>query len=162
MTSRMSVLLSAALLSTTALGYGPALAGVGPPPPPPPPAGVATNSSDTTLYVGLNLLFGSGAPTLEGILGVASGETDTSGDVTGGKAALHFRLNDGFGLRKFKITGLVGDEDVQGELGFGYNFESQSFLGVLGANGKYWAAGADYDFTTGLEGYIGAHSIEGF
>ncbi len=146
-------------LSMVALAIAvPSFAGVTPPPRPP----VATSSNQTTAFVGLNWVFGSGGQTVEGILGVAHGEVDAAGDVTGAKGALHFRLNDGIAFRKIKLTGIFGDTDVQGEAGVGYNFETGSPIGVLGANGDYFAAGADLSFNGILEGYVGVHSIGDF
>ena len=147
-------------LAATALilfGVTGAIAGVLPPPPP-----AATSASTTTAFVGLNWVFGHGGQNVEGILGVANGHVSGGGDVTGAKAALHFRLTHGFALRKFKFTGLVGDTNAQFEGGLGFNFEDGNLFGVAGANGDYFAAGADVNFTGGLEAYIGAHSIGDF
>jgi len=146
-------------LSVVALAIAaPSFAGVAPPP----PAAAVTGSNQTTAFVGLNWVFGSGEQTVEGILGVAYGEVDAAGDVTGAKGALHFRLNDGIVLRQAKLTGLFGDTDVQAEVGGGFNFETGSPIGILGANGDYFAIGADLSFNGILEGYVGVHSIGDF
>ena len=133
------------------------LAGVAPPAPPPP-----GGSSRTAAFVGLNWVFGGGDQTVEGILGVAYGEVDAGGDVTGAKGALHFRLNDGFRLRKVKLTGLFGDTDVQVEGGLGFNLERNGAFAVGGINGDFFAAGADLHFGGLLEGYVGVHTIGDF
>ncbi len=140
-----------------------ALAGVAPSPSPSPsPSSSFGETDETTVYVGVNFVFGNQKQTIEGILGVATAETDSSGDVTGGKLGLHFRLNDGFGLRKIKLTGLSGQEDLQGEAGIGWDFENGTFMGILGFNGSYFAGGGDFKLDGDHEGYIGLHTIGSF
>ena len=152
-----------ALTLVAILGTTPVLAGSDfIPSPLDPPQSVYQSSKTKKAYVGLNVLFGNGGPTVEGILGLVYADTDVDGDVTGAKAALHFQFSGGVSSRKFKLTGLNGDEDLQAEIGGGWNFQSGSFFGTLGANGPYAAAGIDYDFTNGLEGYLGVHSIGSF
>lgn len=133
-------------------------AGVAPPPRPPAPSG----SETTTLFVGLNWVFGNGGQTVEGIIGVAHGKVDGAGDVTGAKGALHFRVNDGLSLRKVKLTGLWGDQDVQAEGGLGFNVENGNAFATGGVNGGYFHAGGDLNFGGLLEGYVGIHTIGEF
>lgn len=154
--------LAAAALAGTLFVTG-ALAGTLPPPPPP-PAASADSEEDTTAFVGLNVVFGAGGQSVEGIIGVAHAETDADGDVTGAKASLHFGLGGpgGIGLSKAKLTALGGEEDLQGEAGIGWDFGAGGIIGVIGFNGNYYAGGADIVFGSGVEGYLGLHTIGEF
>jgi hypothetical protein len=152
--SMLSRILIAGLFALTATTH--ALAGTLPTP-------VTTTqtlgSNDTTLFVGLNWTFGAHGQGVEGILGVAYGEIDPDGDVEGAKASMHFGLSDGISLDKIKLTGLFGKDNAQVELGGGFNIKTGSPFGVIGANGEYYALGADIDFGGGVEGYAGLHTI---
>lgn len=128
----------------------------------PPPTTTVTGISRTTAFVGLNWVFSANGQSVEGILGVAHGNVDASGDVTGAKGALHFGLNDGIELRKLKLTGLVGDNDIQAEGGLGFNLANGSLFGIGGLNGDYFHAGGDLHFNGLFEGYAGVHSIGDF
>lgn len=118
-------------------------------------------NSDTTLFAGISFVFGSRGESVEGILGVATGEIDLDGDVTGAKLSGHFGFADGVSFDKIKLTGLVGGEDVQAELGGGYSFKLSQPFAVVGANGDYVAVGADIFFDRTYEGYLTLHTIGG-
>jgi hypothetical protein len=131
--------------------------------PPTPTTETVYSEADTTrAFLGLNLTFGAGGVTPEGILGVVHGTTDESNDFTGAKASLHFDIQDRFRLRSGKLTALSGERDLQGELGLGYNFGRQAVFGVAGVNGEHYQAGADIGFDGVLEGYIGLHTLGEF
>lgn len=125
------------------------------------PIPVGDDGKSTTAFVGLNWSFGA-TPHPEVVLGVAHGNSDSSGDLTGAKAALFFDLRHGFVPSKVKLTGLYGKTYVQGEAGLGYNFDTGTGFGVGGFNGSYYTLGADFDLYGGIEGYLGAHSIGKF
>ena len=145
----------AALDALKAITASPALAGG------PTETTIYSDADTTKAFVGLNLSFGAGGMTPEGVLGVATGETDTSNDFTGASAALHFGLGD-FGLRSVRITGLAGDPDTQGELGLGYSFAGRSVFGVLGVNTNYFRAGTDLGLDGAFSPYFGVQSLDGF
>ena len=117
------------------------------------------SNSDTTLFAGVNFTFGSGGQNVEGVVGVAYGEIDTSNDVKGAKASLHFGFMDGFSLNKVKLTALFGSDDAQAEIGGGYSLKSGAPFAVIGANGEYFAVGTDIFFDGQWDGYLGLHSI---
>jgi hypothetical protein len=110
----------------------------------------------------VNLVFGSGGVTPEAVLGVTHGTTDTSNDVTGANASVHFGLANGFGLRAVKLTGLSGDVDQWGELGLGYNFGSGSVFGVGAIADENLRAGVDLGFDGFFQGYVGLQSFDAF
>ncbi|WP_299722022.1 hypothetical protein [uncultured Tateyamaria sp.] len=116
-------------------------------------------TSETTLFAGFALTIGSGGDGVEGILGVAHGDIDLDGDVTGAKATLHFDVLGGFALNKAKLTGLFGNNSIQTEVGGGYSFKNRSPFAVLGTNGEYFAAGSDIYFDGSFEGYLALHTI---
>lgn len=62
-------------------------------------------------------------------------------------------------LGKFKLEGVEGDDDVQGQLGLGYNLADQGFLNTGGAQGNHIFAGLDYTFGTGLDVTAGINTI---
>lgn len=115
--------------------------------------------NDTTLFAGLNWTFGAQGQGVEGVLGIASGEIDLDGDVTGGKLSFHFGFGDGVSFDKVKLTLVVGEDDVQAEVGGGYSLRAGAPFAVIGANGEYFNAGADIFFDGTLEGYLGLHTI---
>lgn len=123
---------------------------------------VATSKTTTKGFVGLQWTFGSNATRPEAVIGLAYGKVDHNGDLTGAKASMHFSLSDVIAPAKVKLTGLVGESDVQAEIGLGYDLDGQAFFGVGGLNTQYFSGGADIDFSGGLEGYIGLHSIGEF
>ncbi|WP_108838662.1 hypothetical protein [Tateyamaria sp. Alg231-49] len=124
-----------------------------------PPTTTLVGKSDTTLFAGLSWTFGSRGQGVEGILGVAYGDIDVDEDVTGAKLSAHFGFTDGFSFDKIKLTGLIGDDDAQAELGFGYSFKIDQPFAVAGVNGEFVAVGADIFFDQTYEGYLTLHSI---
>ena len=124
-----------------------------------PPTTTLVGKSDSTLFVGLSWTFGSRGQGVEGIIGAAYGDIDDDEDVTGAKLSAHFGFTDGFSFDKIKLTGLIGDDDAQAELGFGYSFKIDQPFGVAGVNGEFVAAGADIFFDQTYEGYLTLHSI---
>ncbi len=128
----------------------------------PPPMSVTTGGDTTKAFVGLNWVFGSGPSKAEAIIGVAHGSNDASDHVTGGKAAIHFDLQDGLKFGKIKLTGLKGTNHVQAELGLGFNFLTNQIFGIGGINGSHFALGADVSFDGGTMGYAGIHTIGEF
>jgi hypothetical protein len=124
----------------------------------PPPVTTSTTDTDTRAFVGLNWSFGSGGTKPEGIVGLARTKTDSDGDAKGVKAAVHFDFSNGFAFEKLKLTGLLGTNEAQAEIGGGYDFGSGLF-GTVGANLPYFALGADVMLSGGIEGYAGIHTL---
>ncbi|MEL6807269.1 MAG: hypothetical protein AAFO97_05775 [Pseudomonadota bacterium] len=124
-----------------------------------PPTTTLVGKSDSTLFVGLSWTFGSRGQGVEAIIGAAYGDIDDDEDVTGAKLSAHFGLTDGFSFDKIKLTGLIGDDDAQAELGLGYSFKIDQAFAVAGVNGEFVAAGADIFFDQTYEGYLTLHTI---
>ncbi len=113
---------------------------------------------DTEFFGGLQLNFGDRTPQL--VLGVRRTRTDQDDDVFGGKAEFDFKLNESFfSSTTFRVLGLVGDRDVQGEFGGGVSGLDLKPLLAGGVQGPYVEGGANYIFGAGLQGYLGANTL---
>jgi hypothetical protein len=124
----------------------------------PPPA--ASSVTDTRAFVGLNLTFGNGGPTAEGVLGVARVETERGGDSEGTKLSVHMPMAGGISFGSVKLTAMKGKEDLMGEIGLGVG--ADGVFGTGGLWGPYFNAGADLSLQGGLEGYLGFHTLDGW
>jgi hypothetical protein len=75
---------------------------------------------------------------------VADRKVNSNGNTTGTNLALHINLiGGGVSLGKLKLSALDGNEDVQGELGVGYNFLAAKPLAFGGLNVPHAAFGFD-------------------
>jgi len=145
--------LAAILLSTLA---GSAIAGI--------PAAYSlipgtgsASKTETRAYAGLNWSLGGGTtPAL--VLGAFRARVKSDGDTTGGNLAFHINLAGGVKPGKLKLGYLDGKEDLQGELGIGYDFLKQAPLLGLGLNGPHVSAGVDAYANPGFVPYITLHS----
>ncbi len=145
-------------LTLACLASSSALAGVSPNPT---ITVTGTSKNDTKAYVGLNWQLGGGmTPAL--VLGVVNTKVKSNGDTTGANLAFHLNLAGGVAPGKIKLSALDGKNDLQAELGLGYNFmTAKPFVG-LGLNAPYVAVGVDGYLTTGLVPYMTLHSLEAF
>lgn len=121
---------------------------------------VTTGSSsrtDTRGYVGLNwTLGGSLTPAL--VLGVSNMRVKSNGDTSGARLAFHVNLLGGVAPGLVKLSYLNGKEDIQGEIGAGYNFVKAAPLLGLGVNAPYLSAGIDGYLTREFSPYLGLNS----
>ncbi|MEI8031656.1 MAG: hypothetical protein WCH35_17925 [Comamonadaceae bacterium] len=117
--------------------------------------------SETKAYVGLNWYKGGGTmPEL--VLGVADTKTQFNGDTKGVNLVFHLKLAGGLAPSKLRLSALNGKEDLQGELGIGYNFlTSDPYIG-LGLNAPHLAIGVDGYRNAGLVPYATVHSLDKF
>lgn len=117
----------------------------------------AGSQTKTTAYVGLNWTLGGGmTPAL--VLGVFDTKVQANGDTTGGNLAFHANLAGGISLGKVKLSYLDGRNDLQGELGLGFDFMKQAPLLFLGINAPYVAAGIDAFSSHGFVPYAAIHT----
>jgi hypothetical protein len=117
----------------------------------------AASKTDTKAYVGLNWSLGGGAtPAL--VLGVLNTKVKSDGDTTGANLAFHLNLAGGVKPGKLKLSYLDGKENLQGELGVGYDFIKAAPLLSLGLNAPYIAAGVDGYLNPGFVPYATLHS----
>lgn len=125
--------------------------------------GVTTGTSrtDTRAYVGLNwTLGGGGTPAL--VLGVTNTKVKSSGKTTGARLAFHVNLAGGMAPGMLRLSYLDGRENLQGELGAGYNFIKAAPALGIGLSGPYVVAGIDGYMNTGIEPYVTVHSQGAF
>ena len=115
------------------------------------------SKTQTRAYVGLNWTWGGGyTPAL--VLGATNTRVQSDGDTTGAKLAFHINLLGGVSPGMLKLSYLHGKEDLQGEIGVGYNFiKSAPLLGV-GVNAPYVSAGVDGYLNPGFVPYATLHS----
>lgn len=121
------------------------------------PATGSASKTETKAYVGLNWTLGGGAtPAL--VLGAFRAKVDSNGDTTGGNLAFHVNLAGGIKPGKLKLSYLDGKEDLQGELGIGYDFLKGAPLLGLGLNAPHIGAGVDAYAGLGFIPYATLHS----
>jgi len=121
------------------------------------PATGSASKTETKAYVGLNWTLGGGAtPAL--VLGAFRAKVNSSGDTTGGNLAFHVNLAGGIKPGKLKLSYLDGKEDLQGELGIGYDFLKGAPLLGLGLNAPHLSAGVDAYAGPGFVPYATLHS----
>lgn len=147
--------------------FGPALALIGlsstawagalPPPPPPQPTTQFEDRSATIFSIGLRFSFGTNTPSVVG--GVRHLETDEDNDVTGILGELDFPLGNIFQLPKIRFMGVLGNRDVQGMAGVGFNFQSASPLIGLGVQGPFSEAGLNWELNGTPDPYVGVNSF---
>jgi hypothetical protein len=121
-----------------------------------PPSFHSSKDNEDECFIGVIWIFGRTlTPDVE--VGCRIVDVESDGDVDGGAFTLSYR--PGMGFDKIKLKGVKGKENAQGELGIGYSFLSNSFLGTLGAQGNYILGGVDYLFGNGPEVYAGFNTI---
>lgn len=132
-----------AVLLLSALTGSAAFAGGGPPPLYSLiPATGSASKTETRAFVGLNWKLGGGAtPAL--VLGAFRAKVKSDGDTSGGNLAFHINLAGGVKPGKLKLGYLNGKENLQGELGIGYDFLKNAPLLGLGINAPHISAGVD-------------------
>ena len=121
----------------------------------------SASKSSTKAYAGLNWKMGGGM-TPAVVLGVASTKTKSNGDTSGANLAFHFDVAGGFKPGKLKLSYLDGKEDMQGELGVGYDFLKTAPLLGLGVNIPHLAVGVDGYMGHGLVPYATLHTLGKF
>ena len=106
------------------------------------PATGGASKTETRAYAGLNWKLGGGAtPAL--VLGAFRAKVESDGDTSGGNLAFHLNLAGGVKPGKLKLGYLNGKENLQGEVGIGYDFLKNAPLLGLGINAPHISAGVD-------------------
>jgi hypothetical protein len=132
----------AALLAASA-----AFAGISVPPAPTvTTTGVAGSATDSVSrgYVGLKWTLGEGL-TPAVVIGYRQARVKSSGDTQGADISFSFNVAGGLRPDKLRAKYFSGRENLQGELGAGYDFTKGIFAGVS-AQAPYTNAGVDYLF----------------
>ena len=100
------------------------------------------SSNDNKVYAGLKWTLNEGIKP-QALIGFRHTNIGSDGHTDGGDISLSAKFIDGFQLDKTRLKYINGNNDVQGELGGGYDFTKGLFLGGS-ANGPYINLGVDY------------------
>lgn len=98
-------------------------------------------------YAGLQWTLGQGL-TPNVVLGLRRAIVHSDGETQGGDISFSFNLIGGLHPEKLRVKFFNGRENIQGEVGGGYDF-TKGFYGGLGIQGPYSNLGVDYLFTKG-------------
>jgi len=121
-------------------------------------SGAKTN---TNAYAGLNWsLGGSWTPAV--VVGLFNTRVKANGDTEGANLAFHLNLAGGVKPGKLKLSYLNGKENIQGEVGIGYDFVRGAPLLGLGANGPFIGAGIDGYLNYDVIPYLNIHTQDRF
>ena len=113
----------------------------------------STSKNNTNAYAGLNWSIG-GSWTPAVVLGVFRTHVKSDGDTQGANLAFHLNLAGGIAPGKLKLSYLNGKENIQGEIGAGYDFVRSAPLLGVGLNGPFVAAGVDGYLNKDLVPYL--------
>ncbi|SCK04920.1 hypothetical protein [Vogesella sp. LIG4] len=97
---------------------------------------------NTNAYAGINIELGNKmVPTL--VLGVFDTRVKPNGNTEGGNLSLQVNVLGGVSLGKLKLSYLNGKNDLQGEIGGGYDLSKHAPFASLGINVPYGSVGVD-------------------
>ena len=124
-----------------------------------PPIAISTN--DNRAYAGLKWTL-SGGIKPEAVLGFRHANISSNGDTDGGDISISAKFMDGIQPGQLRAKYFNGKEDVQGELGGGYDF-TQGIFGGVGIHAPYSNVGLDLfpNAQTKFDPYIQLDTIKG-
>lgn len=148
--SILTLAVALTIASSSALAGGPTYSWVGSNT----SGGTKTN---TNAYAGLNWSLGGGwTPSV--VLGVFNTRVKADGDTEGANLTFHLNLAGGIKPGKIKLSYLNGKEDIQGELGIGYDFLKGAPLLGLAVNLPFVALGANGYLDGTIDPFATLHS----
>lgn len=103
--------------------------------------GISQSSIHNSIYAALKWTFGESFKP-EAILGYRHAKVDSSGDTDGADLSISAKLVNGLELGKFRAKYFNGNDDVQGEVGGGFDFNKGFFTGI-GVHAPYSNLGID-------------------
>ena len=160
----MKSMIRIASIALLGIAAGPALAGKGGSPPTPTFTTVVTGQDkvgDDEFFAGINWQFGADSQA-EFVIGYRDVNVHSDGDVAGVGVDFTFPFKDGLKFGEVRLKGIDGQDDWQGEFGWGWSFMHKGFLLTGGAQSNFVTLGTDYVFGTGWEPYIGINSVSDF
>jgi len=125
------------------------------------PYSIQGDGSKTEFYAGLKWSLGAGS-TPAVVLGIMKTEVESNDDTDGGHLSLDFNLGATGGLGKLKLAYLKGKDDLQGELGVGYDFAKGAPLLGLGFNAPHINAGVDIAAGSSYTPFATLHTLGKF
>lgn len=124
-----------------------------------PTGGSASGGESTQAFVGLRWFFGTNSPALVGGLRYLKSNGDNG--VAGAQFDASLPLfNTESHLPKLRLLGLFGTQDVQVQLGGGYDFGRGTMVVSAGVQGPYIDLGVDYGIDKSLAFYAGLTSLK--
>tara|TARA_B110000503_G_scaffold34594_1_gene56345 strand:+ start:4429 stop:5013 length:585 start_codon:yes stop_codon:yes gene_type:complete len=116
--------------------------------------------NDNKIYAGINWQFGVKA-SFNAILGLKSTHTSSGGNITGGDFNVSIPIDkEYFRDVKLKAEYVNGNITGQGNVGVGYIFGRDKFLGTIGYSLPYVKLGTDYVFQDGFEPYLQINTLD--
>jgi hypothetical protein len=116
--------------------------------------------NDNKIYAGINWQIGAKA-SFDAILGFRSTHTSSSGNITGGDLNIGIPINkERFRDIKLKAEYVNGNTTGQGNVGVGYIFGRDKFLGTIGYSLPYVKIGTDYVIKDGFEPYLQINTLD--
>ena len=122
---------------------------------------IESSKNDNRAYAGLKWTL-SGGIKPEAVLGLRHANISSNGDTDGGDISISAKFMDGIQPGQVRAKYFNGKEDVQGELGGGYDF-TQGIFGGVGIHAPYSNLGLDLfpNAQTKLDPYIQLDTIKG-
>lgn len=105
------------------------------------PGTASVTLTDNRIYAGLKWTLNEGIKP-QAVVGYRHARTESNGDTDGGDVSISAKIIDGFQLGKLRAKYFNGKENVQGEVGAGYDFTKGLFAGV-GVHAPYSLIGLD-------------------
>jgi len=122
---------------------------------------IATSTNDNRAYAGLKWSLHEGIKP-QVVLGFRHANINSNGDTDGGDISISAKFMDGIQPGQIRAKYFNGKEDVQGELGGGYDF-TQGIFGGVGIHLPYSNVGLDLfpNAQTKLDPYFQLDTIKG-
>jgi hypothetical protein len=105
------------------------------------PGNAGAALTDNRVYAGVKWTLNEGIKP-QAVVGYRHARTESNGDTDGGDLSISAKFIDGFQLGKLRAKYFNGKENVQGELGGGYDFTKGLFTGI-GVHAPYSLIGLD-------------------
>ena len=80
-------------------------------------------------------------------LGFRSLRVKSNDNVSGGDISARITFANGLAFDSARLSYVVGDRDILGNLGVGYSVTNSSALGTVAVQGAYSRVGTDFEFT---------------
>lgn len=122
------------------------------------PVTTTVSASDTVVFFGLQWNFGSSIP--EMVLGARYTKSNAEDNVFGAKFDVSFPLDPiKWKQPAFRLMGLNGSCNVQGELGLGLSFAEMKPFVAAGLQAPYINGGVNLGLDTKIQPYLGLNSL---
>jgi hypothetical protein len=108
-------------------------------------SGGSAKNTENIVYSGFIWeLFGEQGMIPQFIIGVRSLEVKDNDNVNGADASIRIKYQDKLGIDSLRLAYVGGERDVMGNVGVGYSFTHNSWLGTAALQGPYVRVSTDY------------------